>query len=1248
MKIEIKKNSLVILLFLFVMQAVHADGLEVEKGKYYHIRHYNSGLVLSNAESGDNDALIVGEMPDDNRSGQIWKVNTINSNGSFHFVNALSGKAMDVADKMVVLQWDARSSNTNQQFYLEQVDDELFQIFVYKNYERCYLSVFGEGEVVLLSEDEIDEDAYFTFDEKNFTPVVTEWQDQTVFAINKEAAHAWYIPYSSVEEMQNDSSHYQYPWMPVNGSSRYINLNGVWKLKWQASTDNMPGAKTFYGDDVNTEGWDTISVPSCLEMKGYGAPVYINQDYGFNDNPPRIVMKSGLKNSVASYRRDFELPATWSDYKILLHFEGIYSAAYVYVNGKYIGYSQGANNEAEFDITGAVRFDRSNNVSVRVIRWTDGSYLEGQDMWHMSGIHRDVYITAVPKTHIRDHYITSTLSSQKQYAEGSMNVTYTVRNTSGNATRRIVQTRLYAPDGTFVKQQSGEVSFGENETEKECVVSFAQLTNLKNWTAESPNLYTVETVLVDGSNVEEVFSTKFGFRTIEIKDNSGGRVVFVNGQRVFFKGVNTQDTHPLYGRSIDVETMLKDVQLMKRANVNTVRCSHYPRQHKMYSMFDYYGLYVVDEADLECHKNWSDGGSMSSDETWLPAYLDREERMVLSHRNFPSIIFWSLGNESGGGSNFLECYNTVKSLDNTRLVHYEGATRAGWTDRTDIYSVMYPSLSNVRGSSSYNWQDQPYFMCEYAHAMGNAVGNLQEYWDIIESSSYGIGGCIWDFVDQSIYDAGDIRNNTLVVNGFPKYMSGYDYSGPHQGNFVNNGLIKADRAWTPKLTEVKKVYQYVKFNSFTPSNKRFSIKNAYQFTALNNANYDVKYSVLVNGRIVESGKGQFTSTVKAGATGTISIPYKTTVPDDAECLLNVEICLAAETPWCAAGHVVAACQEVLNARAESGNLPDVKVEEGQQVAITETTKVGVTANGTTMNFDSRNIIRWMIGNNVTMPALPAFSHFYYVENFKDSYSADNGSGNMNMEWEAAEDLSQVTFTVSDPRNSRCPNTRIYTLYANGVVDLDVNFQPSVSGLRRIGLYWQLPESFENVAYYGRGPYENYPDRKTGSFLGRYETTVSDMFQSYAHPQSCGNHENVREVTITDNDGNGFLIEADGEVSMQLLHYDDYEMSQIKHPWELTPGNVYVHFDVAVQGLGNASCGPATLSEYMCPGPGADLNMKLRFTPLKNGSPVTAVKDQHLSVSNGNNGSKVVYDLSGRRVNAAKKGIYIVNGRKVIY
>ena len=344
------------------------------------------------------------------------------------------------------------------------------------------------------------------------------------------------------------------------------------------------------------------------------------------------------------------------------------------------------------------------------------------------------------------------------------------------------------------------------------------------WTAETPNLYTVVVAQKDAAgNEENVFSTTYGFRHIEIKNG----LVYINGERILFKGANLQDTHPVTGRTVDIETMLKDVMMMKQSNMNTVRTSHYPRQAKMYAMFDYYGLYCMDEADLECHKNWEDHkgtNGITDKESWRPQYIDRTVRMVLRDRNFPSIIFWSLGNESNGGANFTHTFNAVRALDD-RIIHYEGATRAG-TFPTELFSVMYPNITECQNDANNNNRQQPYFMCEYAHAMGNAVGNLKEYWDIIENSRYGIGGCIWDWVDQSILDAEDIKNGTTIVTevkgtaaahpaGLNKYRTGYDYPGPHQGNFVNNGLIAADRAWSPELTEVKKVYQYIKFVSLT-------------------------------------------------------------------------------------------------------------------------------------------------------------------------------------------------------------------------------------------------------------------------------------------------------------------------------------------------------------------------------------------------------------------------------------------------
>ncbi len=1173
-------------------------------GDYYIIRNRESGLALNTRGNNVNNALIyLDEYKDDEKENFVWQLRR-NGSGDEHLqlYGAYFGKAVDLAldGTQKVLLWDPSYSNANQQIYLLPVDGEkgVYKLRGKRNRTWYYLSA-NNGNLSVV-EDANDDGNYFTIEKvtPDDVPMPVMWEDETTFEENKEPGRAMYIPYSSTLKMKADER-YDFPWLePEN--AEYLTLNGVWHLNYVKDVDDRPGKNNFWGDDVDVSQWDTISVPSCLEMRGYGDPYYINVDYAFSNNPPMITMKSGLDKPVASYRRNFTLPDNWGDKRVFLHFDGIYSAALVWVNGVYVGYTQGANNVSEFDITQKVR-DGENNISVQVFRWSDGSYLEGQDMWHMSGIHRDVYLFAAPKTFVRDHYITSTLDVASNYTSGSMNVEIMMDNRDGGIAQKTVEVTLVAPDGAIVATQSANFEFAVGEKEKSANIVFDALESLQAWTAETPNLYTVIVTQKTASGDEEyAFSTKYGFRHVEIKNGC----VYINGQKVLFKGVNSQDTHPMYGRSIDVPTMLKDVMMMKQANMNIIRCSHYPRQPKMYSMFDYYGLYCMDEADLECHYNWDRGGEnggITNESSWRPQYIDRTVRMVYRGRNNPSIIFWSLGNESGGGSNFNYTYEAVRAIDN-RIIHYEGATRARKSS-SDLWSVMYPSISSCYSDANFNRFSQPYFICEYAHAMGNGVGNLKEYWDEIENSKYGIGGCIWDWVDQSIYDADDIKNGTLEVNGMNKYRSGYDFHGPHQGNFVNNGLITADRAWTPELTEVKSVYQYVKFISYVASTKTLTLKNTYGFLSLDK--FKLRYTLLADGLEVESGTVYIPATLPNAETA-IEIPYTTAPENGKEFLLNIDVVLAADESWAAADYPVASTQYVLQERLAEFT-PAATV--GNALVVTNSgTRHKISNDNVAVEFDSNgNLVTWTVGGVSLINKGPEYYNYRWVENDGPTetffaYSNINGVGAKTVTVEPVSDANSVTVDVV-ANGSYCKYVFTYTIYNSGVVDLKASYTTQQSNLRRVGMSMIFPADFEMVEYYARGPWENYIDRKGGSLLGRYITTVSDMFEPYPKPQSMGNREDMRWVTLRDAaTGNGVKVESEGGVAFSLLHYDDVTLKNAQHTWELASGDVYAHFDCIQKGLGNGSCGQntGTINAYMIPSY-KTYECKLRFTPMTQNS-----------------------------------------------
>lgn len=1016
------------------------------------------------------------------------------------------------------------------------------------------------------------------------------WENERIFEENKEKGHATYFPYATLQEMKDDKEHYEKPWVTTK-STLHQSLNGKWKFYFVDEPSKRP--TTFWEEDYDVSSWDDIDVPSNWEMKGYDKPLYCNVEYPFANTPPSIQRRSGYSgygvNPVGSYVREFTIPENWSDKQVFINFGGIYSAAYVWINGKYVGYTQGANNDHEFDITSQIKTG-NNKIAVQVFRWSDGSYLECQDMFRMSGIYRDVYLFATPKTYVRDHYITSELNKDAGYTSGKINVKLALNNRSENSSTVKVSAELIGPDGKSVykfSEKSVSVNAGE---EKEENLS-ADLSGLQLWSAEIPNLYTLEVSLKDNSGKElEAFSTKYGFRHIE----QVGTVVYINGNKVFFKGANRHDTHPLLGRAVDVESMLTDVTLFKQNNLNTIRTSHYPNQAKMYSMFDYFGLYVMDEADIECHANTN----ISNWSSWEAAFVDRAERMVYRDRNHPSVIFWSLGNESGGGQNFRATYDAVRDLD-YRMIHYEGQGNWNYTDMT---SNMYPSLDALRGNDN-SGDNRPHFVCEYAHSMGNAIGNLKEYWELIESSKRIIGGCIWDWVDQAIYNPEDIKTGNLKG-----YYTGYDFPGPHQGNFCSNGIISADRKPSSKLAEVKRIYQYVKFGEYNSASKSVEITNAYDFLNLNA--FDIVWEVLRNGKVAETGK--ITDFELApDAKKNVTIPFTTAFTDDAEYLLTIKFALKEAKPWCEAGHVLAYEQFTLQERSALPEITEDQLENTMTVSesngnvVIESNNFSYSfSNGfmQSVSYDGNEII--YNGNGLK------YDNFRYIENESgytstwcnvscSSSTVEYVSGN-------ADEAKIVKVKANYTAQGFCSYNITYTIYSNGIMDVDATFNPISGDIRRLGMSMSLAPGLENVEYYARGPKANYVDRKTGSLLGLYNTTVTDMKELYIKPQTMGNREDARFMKFTDNEGNGVYIQTEGRVNFSALHFTDGELKDAQHDFDLRPREeTILHLDYMQRGLGNASCGPAVLSQYTVPSYGS-YSYKLRFSNARENSDITYV------------------------------------------
>ena len=1026
-----------------------------------------------------------------------------------------------------------------------------------------------------------------------FSQEKNDWENQEVFQINRCTPRATFFPYSSTSAMMSEET-FNYPWLsPMKAD--LISLNGKWDFNFSPSADKRPSE-----NDIFTKGklvWETINVPSCWEMLGYDVPLYVNVDYPFKNNPPYIEVKEQYKglygdNPVGTYHKTFSIPKNWEKKRVFLHFDGIYSGAYVWCNGKKVGYCQASNNDAEFELTKYLK-QGENDLYVQVFRWTDASYLEGQDMFHMSGLHRDVYLFAVEPIFISDHYITSTLDANSNYKNGNLNVELTFDNPTGKKAEKIIEIELLDAKNNLVWRIEKKEILKQRLTK---ITLNHQLNNINLWNAETPYLYTIVIRQKDKKGKEElVFSTKYGFRDIKIANNC----LYINGEKVLFKGVNTQDTHPLYGRSIDVNTMLQDIIMMKQANINTMRASHYPRQAKMYAMTDFYGLYVMDEADVECHLNWAahgEKGGITNDSTWTTQYVDRTEAMVLKSRNHPSIIFWSLGNESGGGKNFLHTYNAIKTLDN-RPIHYEGSTR-GKTPYTDFYSVMYPHLDAVKDFATSDTLNQPYIMCEYAHAMGNAIGNLKEYWDEIENGKNAIGGCIWDWVDQSIYFPQAIKKGEFTKNGFPYYAAGYDFPGPHQGNFMNNGIIQADRKWNNKLAEVKKVYQYVKILSFDKDKKQVVIANKYDFIDL--SKFYIDFQIIEDGYEVYKGTTKLPS-LKQNTIAKIKLPYNVELNQEKESFINLQLRLKEANHWADKDYAMAQWQFAIN-KIENRLQPVVESKEAFLVQ-EDKTQITLENKGFKISFDKQNgeILYWKYDGFEVISdrkGSPHYNNNRWIENDKhgDSISGELAS---TCEIKLNKERTKAEIKITT-KGEKCPYTIEYIVYSNNIVDMKVTMNPIVEGLRRLGLGMIFSKDFEEIDYYAKGPWENYNDRQEASFVGRYSTTVSDMLTPYAHPQSCGNRQEMREITLYKKHTNkGIKIEANQPIAFSMLHFDDTDfIKENLHPWEMVKRNeVYTHFDYIQRGVGNGSCGPQTIEKYQLPSLGT-YSFTLRFSPLR--------------------------------------------------
>ncbi len=1169
---------LVFTLFTCGPAATYSLAQQIDPKALYEIVSSNN-LVLDNQGSMETSANIFIAKPIANRISQVWSI-TPAGDGYYLISSPTGGMSIDndnapAGDPAKVIQWATDAGNPNQQWKITPTGDGKYTFTCKTSGMNLGFPDSGlPGEPVCqVTAAEGKPNQIWTLRKSNLkvtqemlrTHSEYDWENETVFAVNKEPGHATAISFPSRDALTSDAS-FRKPWIR-NNSASYLLLNGRWKFNWVKQPADRP--VNFYKPGYDVSAWDEITVPSNWEMQGYGTPIYTNITYPFRNNPPFIQSQKGYTNEtepnpVGSYRRDFTLPATWKGQEIFLHFDGVYSAMYIWVNGKKVGYSQGANNDAEFNITQYVK-PGTNTLAVEVYRWSDGSYLEDQDMFRLSGIHRDVYLFATPKLRLRDYYLTATFDGDN-LSQATFNVRTNVRNYGTAADASSVQVTLLNPEGievTSIRQDLGNIAKNQEAVNN----SSAIVQKPVLWTAETPNLYTAILELKDkkGQTLQAMHS-QFGFRKIEIKNNR----VYINNKQVFFKGANRHDTHPEYGKAIPVESMIEDILLFKRNNLNTVRTSHYPNDPKMYALYDYYGLYVMDEADIECHGNMG----ISTKESWCPAFIDRMVRMVERDKNHPSVIFWSMGNESGGGSNFDKVYQAARALD-SRPIHYEGKN-----DVADMDSRMYPSIEDMI-KQDMQPRNKPYFLCEYAHAMGNAIGNLEEYWDYIENHSQRmIGGCIWDWVDQGLNKYGEAPDRYYYGGGFNDH--------PNDNDFCCNGIITSDRRPTPKLAEVKKVYQYIRFKPEDLPNGKIGIENRYDFTNLNN--FTLNWQLLKDGQTVKQGNLPLNDAKPMQHT-TVTLPYGSYNGSDGEYALNLSVTLNNSCIWADASHEVATEQFILTDRKP---VPAVSNDFKEKLTVeTDNETVTLRTPGFYFSFDTGNGQVTALGyHGVDMlykDGGPVFNWYRSISNDSRNYQPTD-IHKKEISWKLSDDFRSAIVTTRmeavigiGKEQVIQPYNVTYTIYANGTVEVNASFPTGEKfSLPRLGLQMKLNPALEHLEWYGRGPIENYWDRKNAAGLGIYRNTVTGMEEAYIRPQSMGSRDDIRWMVLKGDTTPGIRITSLDHLNVSALHFTDSDLRSIKYAHDLNKirrAETVLNLDCIQRGIGNGSCGPGPRPKY---------------------------------------------------------------------
>lgn len=1006
-------------------------------------------------------------------------------------------------------------------------------------------------------------------------PANPELENPTIQGINKEAPRASFISYDSREDALTKQ----------NRSARLISLDGIWKFKYEVGLKNR--INDFASSNYNYSDWVDMPVPSNKEIRGYGFPIYVNTQYEFYPNrnykPPYI--NDLNKEEIGYYRREIDIPQSWNGDEIFIHFGAIKSVGYVWVNGNKVGMSKDSKTPQEFDITKYVKPGK-NSVAVEVFRWSDASYLECQDFWRLSGIPRSVYVYAQPKVRLRDFFVKASLDST--YTNGAFSLNVELKNHTGKKTTPSFTYEVLDVSGKSVASATKSVAILDTTG----YLSFAAtVPSVKTWSAETPNLYTLLMTVKDASGkVTEATTVKIGFRTSEIKNG----LLLVNGKRVLIKGVDMHEFNPKTGQVVDTSLVMLDMTRMKELNINAIRLSHYPEPDFFYELADKYGFYLVDEANIESHGmgyDKSKGHTLANNPDWLKAHLFRTRNMVERDKNHPSVIIWSLGNEAGNGYNFYETYLFIHQRDSTRPVQYE---RAELEWNTDIICPMYARIETIEQYAQ-KYTDRPLIQCEYEHAMGNSEGNIKDYWDVIEKYANLQGGFIWDWVDQGLADKNE-------KGKFWAYGGDYGPKGtPSDGNFVINGVVLPDRTVKPQSLEVKHVYQNVGFKADDLSKGLFSIVNKFRFTNLDK--YAFSYKIEANGKVIKEEKLSALN-VAPEQEKQISVKLPNLKTNSGE---EYFITFSAKTR--SAGDLLPAGWEIASQQFElpvKSEKAPFDVAKAGKVTFKKGTSIDITGTDFSVSIDSKTGIITSYksdGNELMLNGFGPRPTFWRAPTDNDygwkmqrtclpwkevSEQTPNAS---NVQVSQNGNAVQVDVTYNlDSVNSVWTTT--YNVMGNGAIHVEnklVNGKTDIPYIPRIGMKMQLPVGYSDLEYFGRGPWENYIDRNSSTFVGLYKSTVAEQYVPNVRPQENGHRTGVRWMALLDKQNKGLLVVADSLIEFNALNnpLEDFDAgidkdSNLRHINDIKPKNlVELHIDYKMMGLGgDDSWGAKPHEQYM--------------------------------------------------------------------